>query len=103
MSYPRVTEERCEMKRLAVFLIVLTLSPLNVRAAENWTYAASEHFEVYTTAGAGTAREALNYFERVYDFYTFIFRGAPKVKDRTRLIIFSNDRQFAPYRPNPNV
>ena len=91
------------MKRLAVVLIVLALIPITVRAAENWTYAASEHFEVYTTAGAGTAREALNYFERVYDFYSFIFRGAPKVKDRTRLIIFSNDRQFAPYRPNPNV
>ena len=90
------------MKRLAVVLIAL-IFVVPVRAAENWTYAASEHFDVYTTGGAGRAREALNYFERVNAFFEFIFKATPKVKERTRLIVFSNDREFAPYRPNQNV
>ena len=90
------------MKRLAVVLIAL-LFVVPVRAAEKWTYAASEHFDVYTTGGAGRAREALNYFERVNAFFQFIYRVTPKAKERTRLIVFSNDREFSPYRPNQNV
>jgi hypothetical protein len=90
------------MKRLAIVVVALTLTT-DVHAAENWTYAASEHFDVYTTAGAGRAREALNYFERVHGFFTTIFATAPVGKERTRLIIFSNDRQFAPYRPNQHT
>ena len=90
------------MKRLAVVLVALAFAA-QIHAAEKWTYAASEHFEVYTTAGAGTAREALNYYEQVHDFFELIFRIAPKTRDRTRLIVFANDRQFAPYRPNANV
>jgi hypothetical protein len=90
------------MKRVSAVLIAL-LFVLPVHAAENWTYAASEHFDVYTTSGAGRAREALNYFERVNAFFEFIFKVTPKVKERTRLIVFSNDREFAPYRPNQNV
>ena len=91
------------MKRLAAVLVALAVVVPNVRAAENWTYGASEHFEVYTTAGAGAAREALSTFEEAHAFFAFIFRLTPRDKDRTRLIVFSNDRQFAPYRPNPNV
>jgi hypothetical protein len=83
--------------------IVLLLLAMPAHAAETWTYASSEHFEVYTTAGAGTASNALNYFERVHDFLTKKTSLNPKSKVPTRLIIFSNSRQFAPYRPNANA
>ena len=86
------------MKRLSVVLLAVVLVT-RVHAAEGWTYAASEHFDVYTTDGAGTARDALTYFERVHTFFSSIFKFTPKLKERTRLIVFANDKQFAPYRP----
>ena len=41
-------------------------------------YAESEHFEVYTTGGDRTARDALNYFERVHAFFTEFMKITPK-------------------------
>ena len=69
-------------------------------AADNWTYGRSDNFEVYTTGGEGRAREALNYFEQVRAFLTVFLGVSPSTSAPTRLIIFSNERQFAPYRPN---
>jgi hypothetical protein len=83
-----------------VLALVSLLLAVPAYAADAWTYGSSEHFEVYTTAGAGTARESLNYFERIHAFFAQELGMAPKQKVPTRLIIFSNDRQFAPYRPS---
>lgn len=86
--------------RLLPLLCCLLLTVAPVRAADNWTYAASDHFEVYTTGGERRAREALVYFERVHAFFADFLKLSPRTGMRTRLIIFSGDRQFAPYRPN---
>src|SRR5688500_8537710 len=92
------------MRRICLLLALFALStPAATDAAENWTYGASEHFEVYTTANAGTAREALTYFERIHTFFADVLGVRPDLKNRTRLIIFANERQFAPYRPNELV
>ena len=88
---------------LAIVLGVL-LTGTHARAADTWSYGASEHFEVYATGGAGAVREALTYFERAHSFLVQLFPSlSPKSKTLTRLIIFSNDRQFAPYRPNAST
>ena len=87
------------MRRLAVLLTAVLLG-VNVRAADKWTYAASAHFELYTTGTSGTARDALKYFEDVRDFCSTFLKLTPTSSRPTRLIVFSNDRQFAPYRPN---
>src|SRR5262245_62058602 len=86
------------MRRVLVVIVLLLAS--RVEAAETWTYASSEHFEVYTTGGAGTARQSLAYFERIHTFFAQVLNLRPTQTTPTRLIIFSNDRQFAPYRPN---
>ena len=93
------------MRRLIFLILLMTMAfPAMSRGADTWTYAASDHFEVYTTANAGTAREALKYFESVHTFFAVTFPSQrPELKNRTRLIIFSNDRQFAPYRPNESA
>jgi len=88
--------------RPALILVVLLLTA-RVEAAETWTYASSEHFEVYTSAGAGTARQSLAYFERIHTFFAQQLNLRPTPKAPARLIIFSNDRQFAPYRPNASA
>ncbi len=86
------------MRRLTlVICLVLTAAPL---AAEKWTYAASDYFEVYATGGDRQARDAITYFERVHAFFTDVLKLSPKPGKPTRLIVFSSDKQFAPYRPN---
>jgi hypothetical protein len=88
------------MRRLALVLLVLASATVHA-AADTWTYGVSEHFEVYTTGNAGRAREALRHFESVHAFLaSFLLKRPLATATRTRLIIFSNDRQFAPYRPS---
>jgi tetratricopeptide (TPR) repeat protein len=83
------------------WLIPLLLSLAVAHAAPpKWTYGASDHFEVYTTGNAGKARDALNYFERIHAFYADVLKINPPVKAPTRIILFSNEKEFAPYRPN---
>jgi len=69
-------------------------------AAPQWTYASSDHFEVYTTGGDRRAREALVSFERVHAFFTD-YMGLSSAPGRpTRLIVFSSENEFKPYRAN---
>lgn len=88
------------MSRLVVAALLLLTLPATIQAADTWTYAESEHFEVYTTGGQRRARDAITYFERVHAFFADVLKLAPVTKARTRLIVFSGDKQFAPYRPS---
>jgi Flp pilus assembly protein TadD len=87
------------MRRLLLAVTLLWVSGASTAAAQTWTHAESEHFEVYTTGGDRTARDALTYFERVHAFFTDFMKIAPQTTARTRLIVFTGDRQFAPYKP----
>lgn len=69
-------------------------------AAPHWTYGTSEHFEVYTTAGENGAREALASFERIRGFFIDYLKLSPARQNPTRLVVFSGDSEFKPYRLN---
>src|SRR5690242_5579713 len=84
----------------AVALLFCLVLPGAPRAADTWTYAASDHFEVYTTGGARQARDALAYFERVHAFFSDFLHLTPKQARPTRVIVFSGDRDYKPYRVN---
>ena len=71
-----------------------------LRAAPTWTFASSAHFEVYTTAGDARARDALLYFERAHAFFASYLKLTPVQARPTRLIVFSNEKEFAPFRIN---
>ena len=90
------------MRRLALAACIY-LAIAHPHAAEMWTYGSSDHFEVYTTGGDKRARAALAYFERVHAFFADFLKLAPQQRHPTRLIVFSNDREYAPYRPNAGV
>jgi hypothetical protein len=81
---------------LAAWLAMAAMSA----AAPKWTYASSDHFEVYTTGGDGRAREALASFERVHAFFTDYMNLSPATARPTRLIVFSGENEFKPYRAN---
>ena len=70
------------------------------QTAVEWTYAASEHFEVYTTAGERRAREALSHYERVHAFFSAYLNRPLESAERTQLVVFSSEAEFAPYAPN---
>jgi hypothetical protein len=70
------------------------------QAAPHWTYGTSEHFEVYTTAGENGAREALASFERIRGFFIDYLKLSPARQNPTRLVVFSGDSEFKPYRLN---
>ena len=85
--------------RPAALLLCFALTA-SVHAADKWTYASTDLFEVYAAGGDRQARDALTYFERVHAFFTDFLKLPPRSGPRTRLIAFSSDRQFAPYSPN---
>jgi hypothetical protein len=90
--------------RRRLLVVLLLAASATVSAADGWTYGASEHFEVFTTGNASRARDALRHFESVHAFLTsFILKRPLATPTRTRLIIFSNERQFAPYRPTESA
>ena len=84
---------------LAAALATGTARP-DAQAVPSWTYAASDHFEVYTTSGEARAREALTHYEGVHAFFSRHLKLSSGRLPVARLIVFSNDREFAPYRPN---
>lgn len=88
------------MRLIAFVLLSCLLLPRSANAADTWTYAASDHFEVYTTAGAKQARDALAYFERVHAFFSDFLHLTPKQARPTRVVLFSGDRDYKPYRLN---
>ena len=87
------------MRRLLI-LVLCALFGTPVFSAGAWTHASSDHFEIYTTSGDRRAREALAYFERVYAFF-FAQPNllSPRLTRPIRLVVFSNAREFRPYRP----
>src|SRR5262245_34476926 len=91
---------RRRIAQVPVLVSVLTIFVSAPAAAPTWTYSSSAHFEVYTTGGEGRARDALLYFERAHAFFASYLQLSPAQTRPTRLVIFSNDREYAPYRPN---
>lgn len=85
--------------RVVTLTCVLVVAA-SANAAADWSYASSDHFEVYAAGGDRQARDALSYIERVHAFFTQYLRLTPLAGPRTRVIIFSSGREFAPYRPN---
>jgi len=82
---------------VALWLVLGARYRVDARAP-SWTRASSPHFEVYTTGGERRAREALTYFEQVRGFFEMFLSLPPTTRRPTRVILFSNASEYAPYR-----
>lgn len=94
---------RAAFRTLASCILLLTVISPPLAAAAEWTTAASEHFEVFTTGGPGRARDALLYFERVHAFFGEVLKLVPAQSEKTQLLIFSNEREYRHMRPNESA
>lgn len=71
---------------------------LAASAAEHWTRVATAHFEMYTTNSEKQATRALQTFEGVRYFFTRIGRSNFAPDERVRIIAFSSEKEYKPYR-----
>ncbi|MCC7043328.1 MAG: DUF1570 domain-containing protein [Acidobacteria bacterium] len=89
--------------RRVLFLALWLVLAAPLHAAADWTYASSSHFEIFTTAGDRTARDTLAQFERIRAFFADHLQLTPPQGRLVRLILFSDEREFRPYRINDAV
>jgi hypothetical protein len=87
----------------AVLGVILLAWPLAAAPAPVWSVARCGHFEVFASGGPKRAADALTMFEDVRGF----FRASLPLGDLRetaarplRVVVFSNDKEFAPFRVN---
>ncbi len=68
--------------------------------AGDWIRIQSPNFELYTTAGEKKGREAIRYFEQVHELFVRLWPGAFTETFPARVIGFSGEKEFRPYRVN---
>ena len=79
--------------------LALVLAAVAVPHAAEWKLLQTPHFELYTTESAGAARETLRFLENIYDFFDKFSQLTPDPPGRVRVVMFSSEKEFAPYRP----
>ncbi len=80
--------------RKLLFIAVLTGILPALRGAEpKWIRMPSADFEIYSSAGEGDTRRALQYFERVRSFFEqSLGGGAQQKREPVRVIIFGSKK-----------
>ncbi len=67
---------------------------------EPWLKLTSANFELYTTAGERAGRDLIKHFEQVRSFFTQAFGAHLSAERPARIIVFRNEKEYQPYRPN---
>lgn len=88
--------------RKLLFIAVLTGVLPAARGAEpKWIRMPSSDFEIYSSAGEGDTRRALQYLERVRSFFEqALGGGAGQKREPVRVIVFGSKKEYEQYRPN---
>lgn len=84
------------MVRALALLAVLT----SVLQAGEWIKITSPNFELFTTAGERTGKAAIRHFEQVRAFFLEFLQIQSKSVNRIRLVGFSSEKEYQPYRPS---
>lgn len=71
--------------------------------APEWSAARSPRFEVFSTGSPDRAAKALEMFEDVHAFFTSYLSLPAPTRLPTRVLIFSTDAEYAPYRVNESA
>jgi Tfp pilus assembly protein PilF len=89
------------MRKLLLIAVLGVILPA-VRGAEpKWIRMPSADFEIYSSAGEGDTRRALQYLERVRSFFEqALGGGAGQKREPVRVIVFGSKKEYEQYRPN---
>jgi len=89
------------MRKLLFIAVLEVILPAARGADPKWIRMPSSDFEIYSSAGEGDTRRALQYLERVRSFFEqALGGGAGQKRDPVRVIIFGSKKEYEQYRPN---
>jgi hypothetical protein len=71
--------------------------------ASGWTLARSEHSEVYSQAGEGSARAMALLLERLHTFFSQMAGAKLDHRPPVRAIVFRSAEEYETYRPRPSA
>ena len=85
------------MRLSALALLAVALPAFG---SEQWVKLTTPHFELYTTAGEKSGRQAILYFEQVRSFFTQVAPVTGVTEFPVRIIVFKSEKQYKPYAWN---
>lgn len=89
------------MRKLLLLAVLGMIFPAARGGEPKWIRMPSSDFEIYSSAGEGDTRRALQYFERVRSFFEqALGGGAQQKREPVRVILFGSKKEYEEYRPN---
>jgi Flp pilus assembly protein TadD len=88
------------MPALKSFLIAAVFVCIPAPAETKWIHLRSENFEMFSSAGAGSARETLRNFEQVRTFFIQALKRNAQKDPPVYIVGFNSEKEYAPYRPS---
>ncbi len=88
------------MRLSAFVLLAVALPAWGADHSEQWVKLTTPHFELYTTAGEKSGRQAILYFEQVRSFFTQVAPVTGVTEFPVRIIVFKSEKQYKPYAWN---
>jgi hypothetical protein len=84
-------------------LAALCAALLPAAPSDPWLRIQSQNFQLFTTTGERNGRDLVNHFEQVRAFFYEAFGSKPISARPARIIVFRNDKEYEPYRPNQSA
>src|SRR6266513_1614318 len=88
------------MIRVKCIWFLAVILPAAVQAETRWLRLRTDHFEMYSSASEGSARETLRNFEQVRSFFQDATHRTSNVQGRVFIVGFNSEKEYAPYRFN---
>jgi hypothetical protein len=88
------------MGRATIFALFGLMSANSFAADPDWIRIQSQNFEIYSTAGESSTRDTLKEFEQVRAFFVSTLPTKDNKPLPVRIIQFSTEKEYAPYRFN---
>src|ERR1700742_2663958 len=85
---------------VGLYACIFLASHSALAADPHWIRMQSPNFEVFATAGERSARETLQHFEQVRDFFGQFVHDRTDRPPVVRIVVFSSLKEFEPYRFN---
>ena len=89
------------MRKLLVIAVLGVILPAARGGEPKWIRMPSADFEIYSSAGEGDTRRALQYLERVRSFFEqALGGGGGQKREPVRVIVFGSKKEYEQVRPN---